>query len=184
MQYWIKRNVFLLMAVLFLIFETVHIIIGYWSGDFWQHAAVVNELSKDLLHPRNPMIDADIPHAFYSPYSLLIAKFAQLTHTGPVNALAIFAFINLVFFIWTFYYFCRSIFKEQAQVIAAISLFLILFLVGNALAWSGFYHFYFFHKGLPYPSTFAFALSFFILGRLIRVGMERSRSNIVLIVFL
>ena len=98
MQYWMKRHTYLVMVLLLIIFETIHIVIGYWSGDFWQHAAVVNELSKDLLHPRNPMIDADIPHAFYSPYSLLVAKFAQLTHTGSINALSYFAFFNLVFF--------------------------------------------------------------------------------------
>ncbi|MGZ8538394.1 MAG: hypothetical protein ACXWV9_09050, partial [Flavisolibacter sp.] len=141
MQYWVKRNAFLLLALLLLVFETIHIAIGYWSGDFWQHSAVVTELSKNLLHPRNPMIDADTPHAFYSPYSLLVAKFSQLTQTGPINALAFFAFFNLVFFLWSFHYFCRSIFKEQAQPIAALSLFLILFLSGTVLPWSGFFNF-------------------------------------------
>ena len=46
MQYWMKRHTYLVMVLLLIIFETIHIVIGYWSGDFWQHAAVVNELSK------------------------------------------------------------------------------------------------------------------------------------------
>lgn len=179
-----NRYAFLVMAFLLMVFESVHIIIGYWTGDFWQHSAVVNELSKDLLYPRNAFINADIPHAFYSPYSLLVAKFAELTNLGPVNALSFFAFFNLTFFLWSLYYFCRSIFKEQAPAITAISLFLMLFLVGNALPWSGFFHFYFIHKGLPYPSTFAFALSLFILGKMIRLSDNNSRSTSIIIIVL
>lgn len=164
---FISGNIYTITAIAFGLFETYRILQQQWSGDFWQHSAVVNELSKNLIHPGNPFILSDTPHAFYSPYSLLVAIFSRITGFGPIESLSFFAFFNLVFFLWAFWFFCRNIFRDHQQMIAALSLILVLFFTGeHPLLWSGFYHLFVFQYGLPYPSTFSMAVSFFVLGLL------------------
>ena len=159
---------FIVSSILFL-FEAAKIARNEWGGDFWTHSAVVHELSFHLLHPKNPIIKSDIPHAFYSPYSLLVASFASLTHINAIRALEIFAYFNLAFFLVSFYLFAKSIFKNHHQLRACASLVLMLLFWGaDPPGWSGFYHFIVLKDVLPYPSTFAMSLSFFTLSILSR----------------
>src|SRR4030095_7033021 len=116
---------FIASSILFL-FEAVKISRNEWGGDFWTHSAVVHEFSFHLLHPKNPIIKSDIPHAFYSPYSLLVASFAALTRIDTIPTLEIFAYLNLAFFLVSFYFFSKSIFKERHQLLACASLVLML----------------------------------------------------------
>src|SRR5215204_4360415 len=88
-----KTIVFLLPAVLLLLFELMKISVGYWAGDFWTHAAVVKELSLHPINPENPIVDSPVPHAFFSPYALLVAFIARVLRLGPVDALEIFAVV-------------------------------------------------------------------------------------------
>lgn len=161
------RYSYTIAAILLALFESYRILQQQWSGDFWQHSAVVKELSENPAHPHNPVILSDAPHAFYSPYSLLVAVFSKLTGFDPILSLSCFGFLNMVFFLWSSWFFCRNVFKEHQQIVAALSLFLVLFFVGKEpLSWSGFYHFFFLQYALPYPSTFSMAVSFFVLGTL------------------
>jgi hypothetical protein len=154
---------FIASSILFL-FEAAKIARNEWGGDFWTHSAVVHELSFHLLHPKNPIIKSDIPHAFYSPYSLLVASFASLTHINTIRALEIFAYFNLAFFLVSFYLFTKSIFKEHHQLLACAGLVLMLLFWGaDPPGWSGFYHLIVLKDVLPYPSTFAMSLAFFVL---------------------
>jgi hypothetical protein len=120
---------FIASSILFL-FEAVKISRNEWGGDFWTHSAVVHEFSFHLLHPKNPIIKSDIPHAFYSPYSLLVASFAALTRIDTIPTLEIFAYLNLAFFLVSFYFFSKSIFKERHQLLACASLVLMLLFWG------------------------------------------------------
>ena len=154
---------FIASAILFL-FEAAKIARNEWGGDFWTHSAVVHELSFHLLHPKNPIIRSDTPHAFYSPYSLLVASFASLAHINSIHALEMFAFFNLALFLVSFYLFTRLIFKEHHQLLACTSLLLMLLFWGaNPPGWSGFYNLIVLKDVLPYPSTFSMSLSFFVL---------------------
>ena len=47
-----------------------------WVEDFWEHSAVVRELSTHLLHPKHPQLLLDAPHPFYSPYAVMVALLA------------------------------------------------------------------------------------------------------------
>lgn len=152
---------------LFIVFELLLIQKKCWSGDFWEHSAVVSELSKHLLHPNNPIIKSNIPHAFFSPYSVIVAVFSKITHFNSIQSLGCFAFFNLLFFLFTFYLFCKSLFKEDYLLIAPLALFFILFFWGqDPFIWSGFYHILVLNLVLPYPSTFAMSLSFLALSLL------------------
>jgi hypothetical protein len=150
-------------SILFL-FEAIKVTRNEWGGDFWTHSAVIHELSFHLLHPKNPIIKSNIPHAFYSPYSLLVASLASLTHIDAIHALEILAYFNLAFFLYSFYLFTKSIFKEHHQLLGCASLVLMLLFWGkDPPGWSGFYNLIVLKDVLPYPSTFAMCLSFVIL---------------------
>jgi hypothetical protein len=164
MKRMLYRYPFFIAASILFPFEAAKISRSEWGGDFWTHSAVVHELSFHLLHPKNPIIKSDIPHAFYSPYSLLVASFASLTHVNTIPALEIFAYLNLAFFLVSFYLFTKSIFKDHHQLVACTGLVLLLLFWGaDPPGWSGFYHLIVLKDVLPYPSTFAMSLSFFVL---------------------
>ena len=100
----------------------------------------------------------------FSPYAFIVAVFSRLTTFTSIQALQCFGLFNLVFFLVAFYLFCKSVFKENHNLVATISVLLILFFWGkNPFSWSGFYNFMNLHFFLPYPSTFAMSLSFLIL---------------------
>lgn len=163
LKYFFGRS-YLLFSAILIIFELILILKGNWVGDFWEHSAVVNELSKNLNYPKNPIFKINSPHPFFSPYSILVAIFSKITHFDAIKSLEFFAFFNLVFFLFSFFYFCKSIFKENYTQIATLGLFFVLVFWGNnPIQWSGFLHFFVLNNVLPYPSTFAISLVLLIL---------------------
>src|SRR5436190_20316357 len=58
-----------------------------WSADFGMHAATVERLRTSFTHPGNPLVDADTPSAYYSPYTVLLAAVARLTGLSAVTVL-------------------------------------------------------------------------------------------------
>ncbi len=158
------KNSYIILAIGLLVFELFHISKGRWSGDFWEHSAVVNELSKNLLYPKNPILNSNIPHAFFSPYAIIVSLFSKITSLNSIQSLAFFSVINLLLFLSVFLKFCEALFKKNTNLLATISLIFILFFWGfNPYKWSGFYHIYGLHHILAYPSTFAFILSLLAL---------------------
>jgi hypothetical protein len=181
----IYRYSFIIVALFLIVFESILIMKGNWHGDFWEHSAVVNELSKHLIHPNNPIIKTNTPHAFFSPYSLLVAMFSRITYQNSIQSLEYFAFFNLLFFLISFYLFCKNIFGENHNSIATLSLILILFFWGkNPFVWSGFYHFMGLHWILPYPSTFALSLSFLILSIVAKKSLQKYYLNSLVVIIL
>lgn len=161
----LKKNSYLVLASFLIIFEFIQITKGQWVGDFFEHAAVVKELSQNLFHPKNPIIRSEIPHAFFSPYAVVVAAFSKFTGLSSIHALTCFAFFNLIFFLYCLYFFSKSIFQKKHGLIASLSLiFTMLFWGESPFIWSGFYHIFGLHYILPYPSTFALALSLLTLG--------------------
>jgi len=164
----VNKYSFLLVATALFIFESFAILKGNWQSDFWDHSSAIKALSENLLHPSHPYLKLNTPHPFFSPYSVAVAAFAKAAHLNSIQALTCMAFFNLVLFLFSFYRFCQSLFKEKASLIAALGLIFALFLWGNGpYGWSGFYHFMVLHSVLPYPSTFAISLTFLTLSILI-----------------
>ena len=124
------KNSYIIFAIGIIVFELFHISKGRWSGDFWEHSAVVNELSKNLLHPKNPILNSNISHAFYSPYAIIVALFSKITSLNSMQSLAFFSVFNLILFLIVFLKFCKALFKKNASSLATISLIFILFFLG------------------------------------------------------
>jgi len=139
---------------------------GLWVGDFWEHSAVVRELSLHPFSPGHPILDVDKPHAFYSPYSLTVALFARLCHLDPVTALAIAGVLNIVLLLISLRLFTGLMFENKN--ISFYTLLFILLLWGQIpWSYSSFFHLRVLNYVLPYPSTFSTALSFFAFSGLI-----------------
>jgi len=119
------RYSFLLISAVLVIFEIILILKGQWSGDFWEHSAVVCELSSNLAHPGNPIINLNIPHAFFSPFSVLVALFSRITSLNSILSLQYFAFFNLLFFLSMFYFFVKVFFENNYILVSTLSLLFI-----------------------------------------------------------
>jgi len=151
-RYWIFSSViFILMAA--------RTLTGIWLGDFWEHAAVIRELTTNLLSPRHPQLLVDAPHAFFSPYSVGVALISRLMNLDSVSSLALVGLANLVLFLIAFRWFIVRLFESDGEAISFYALFFVLVLWGgDPWFWSAFFHIAVLGFVLPYPSTFASAL--------------------------
>ena len=150
---------------------------GQWIGDFWEHCAVIKELSQRTIYPLNPIIGTETTHAFFSPYSIFIGLLSSWINLKPLEVMTIVAAFNLFYFLLGFYFFCRALFPNNTSMIASISLiFILLFWGQDPPIWSGFFHIRVIHWILPYPSTFAIATSFMVLSILVKRPIDIKRG--------
>lgn len=189
-----SRRSYLWLAICVFLFEIIYLLIGIHGKDFWEHAAVINALSENPIHPEHPVIDADLPHAFFSPYSVFIGFIGYFTHLSPFILLGAAGIINLVLLLISIRFFIYSLFTEKQQKSAFYFLLLQLFAWGPMVwRYSSFYHIKTLHYVLPYPSTFAFILTLFSValfirrkhlsssGRVLRTGICMLLNTIVLL---
>ena len=143
---------------------------GQWVGDFWEHSAVVRELATHILRPQHPQLLLDAPHAFFSPYAVLVALLARLLHVDAVTALSVMGLINLILLCLGIRLFSASV-GVACRSAAAFYALLFTLLCWGSHPWeySGFFHIGVLGYVLPYPSTFAVALT------LIALGLNRHR---------
>jgi hypothetical protein len=140
---------------------------GFWGvdlSDFWEHAAVVRELAANPLSPGHPQLLIDAPHAFYSPYALAAAVISRTLSLSPITTLSLLGIVNLVLLLWGIRLLLSSLLPGSGATVPFYALFFILLLWGDgAWLYSGFLHASVVPHVLPYPSTFAAALSFLVL---------------------
>src|ERR1044072_5183774 len=55
-------------AVLVVVLLLLRVVRLPWAGDLGMHAAVLERLHADPQHPGNPLVDADTPSPYYSPW--------------------------------------------------------------------------------------------------------------------
>ncbi|MGW2225363.1 hypothetical protein [Streptomyces formicae] len=128
--------------------------------DFGQHAAVVERLKENLLHPAHPM--ADLPgegSPYYSPYAVAQGLFAKVTGLAGWEVVKLSGPLNLIVLLTGIGRFVRGLTDRQwAPVIA---LFAMVLLWGTRMAWwSGYLGLMSMTGNLGYPSTFAIGLAF------------------------
>ena len=130
-----------------------------WGGDFWEHGAVVRELAANPLSPQHPQFALDAPHAFYSPYSMIVALASRGLGLSPIRALAIAGLCNLALVLFGLRFFIHSLTLSKGTSFWTLLFTLILW---GALPWdwSGFLHLRILDNVLPYPSTFTTGLAF------------------------
>ncbi|MFF8596040.1 hypothetical protein ACF061_32330 [Streptomyces sp. NPDC015220] len=156
--------------------------LAYWRVplccDAGQHAAVIERLRADLLHPRHPM--ADLPGAgspYYSPYALAEGLFARLTGLSGWHVLRLAGPLNLLVLLTGLGRFVRALTPRRWAPVLALGSMTLLWGTERAW-WSGYLGLMSMTGNLGYPSTFATGLAFWawaLTGRLARdAGPERA----------
>ena len=146
---------------------------GYFSSDFWEHAAVVRELSVRPFSPQHPLLSVDAPHAYVSPYHLVVGLAARLTGATVTSALAAAGLVNLVLLVLALRRFLVRL--PWGEAAAPYALLFIIFLWGRDVwMWSGFLHVGMLGYDASYPSTFATAAMFLGLSLLLD-ALDRDR---------
>jgi hypothetical protein len=161
---WLSANRYLLLCGLVLFKVAIDASNGGWYGDFWEHSAVVTELMRNPFSPQHPQLNLDVPHAFYSPYSLALAFIARTLQIGAIQVLALAGMLNFLLLAYGLRSFVGLFSKIHPRITAFYALLFVLFLWGeNPWSYSGFFHFWILGDVLPYPSTFCVALSLIAL---------------------
>ena len=125
---WIyKFRTPLLLTGIFLSY-LLHASNGVWVDDFWDHSAVVSELIRHPWHPQHPQLGNDLPHVFFTPYSLLVAMVAKLFHLNSVESLSLFGIINLSLLLYGVKIFIRTNYRKHERATFFYSVLLILYL--------------------------------------------------------
>ncbi len=70
---------FSILCFVLIVLPVLQTINGQWGGDFWEHAAVVQELSTHPFSPQHPFLLLEVRHQSYSPYALRIALISRTT---------------------------------------------------------------------------------------------------------
>lgn len=150
----------ILLTVIFLGY-LLHASNGIWVDDFWDHSAVVSELIRNPLNPKHPQLGNDLPHVFFSPYSLFVAIVAKLCHLNSVEILSIFGLLNASILFYGLNKYIESLAVPYKTATYFYSVVLILFFWGSdPWNYSGFFHSNILNFSLPYPSAFATGMVF------------------------
>ncbi|MFI2613221.1 hypothetical protein [Streptomyces sp. NPDC018584] len=130
-----------------------------WAGDLGIHAATIERLRNDPLHPGNPLVDADTPSPYYSPWTLLLGCLAKATGLGTFVVLRVAAVAGLGLLVTGVGHFVRTFSTRRGA--APVALLCLLLLWGSGLFnWSGFLGLNSLALTVSYPSTFALGSAF------------------------
>ena len=145
------------MSALFVVLLTVIALRRPWAGDFGLHAAVIERLREDLLHPGNPQVDADVQSPYFSPYMVVLALVARLTGVSGVTVLTVAAPFCAALLLYALGRFVRLFTDNRWAPVFVLAAALLLW--GSKVpAFSGFLTLSGLPLMTPYPSTIAMAL--------------------------
>ncbi|MFK4148134.1 hypothetical protein [Streptomyces sp. NPDC004065] len=130
-----------------------------WAGDLGMHAATVIRLRNSPLHPGNPLVDADTPSPYYSPWILLLGCLARVSGLSVFVVLRLAAVTGLALWVTGVWRYVRTLSRHPAApALAALSLVLLW---GTVLInWSGFVSLNSLALTVSYPSVLALGLAF------------------------
>ncbi|MEV8596463.1 hypothetical protein [Streptomyces sp. NPDC052012] len=130
-----------------------------WAGDLGMHAATVQRLRHSPLDPGNPLVDADTPSPYYSPWMLLLGLLARATGLSVFVVLRVAAVAGLALLVTGVWRYVRTLSAHRAA--PALALLSLLLVWGTtAYTWSGFLGLTSLALTVSYPSTFALGLAF------------------------
>lgn len=142
-----------------------------WAGDLGMHAATIQRLSHNLVHPGNPLVDADTPSPYYSPWMLLLGCVAKITGLSVFVVLRIGAVVGLGLLVTGVWRYVRTLSAHRAA--PALALLSLVLLWGPVLFnWSGFLGLNSLALTVSYPSVFALGLAFHFWAWLTRALRE------------
>ncbi|MFG3547891.1 hypothetical protein [Streptomyces sp. NPDC047725] len=130
-----------------------------WTGDLGMHAATVERLRHSLLHPGNPLVDADTPSPYYSPWTVVLGCVARVTGLSVFVVLRLGALVGLGLLVTGVWRYVRTLSARPAA--PALALLGLVLLWGTArFDWSGFLGLGSLALTVSYPSVFALGLAF------------------------
>ncbi|MEU6813023.1 hypothetical protein ABZ920_29395 [Streptomyces sp. NPDC046831] len=130
-----------------------------WAGDLGMHAATVERLRHHLLRPGNPLVDADTPSPYYSPWMLLLGCVARGTGVSVFLVLRFAALAGLGLLATGVWRYVRTLSAHRAA--PALAALCLVLLWGTApINWSGFPGLNSLALTVSYPSVFALGLAF------------------------
>lgn len=130
-----------------------------WAGDLGMHAATIERLRHNLLHPGNPLVDADTPSPYYSPWMLLLGCVARASGLSVFVVLRGAALAGLALLATGVWRYAGTLSAHRAA--PALSALSLVLLWGTAVInWSGFLSLNSLALTVSYPSVFVLGLSF------------------------
>ncbi|MFG2678980.1 hypothetical protein [Streptomyces sp. NPDC048392] len=149
-----------------------------WIGDLGIHAATVERLRHRLLDPGNPLVDADTPSPYYSPWTVLLGWVAKATGLSVFAVLRIGALAALAVLVTGVWRYARTLSARPAA--PPLALLSLLLLWGTTqFSWSGFLGLHSLALTVAYPSVLALGLAFHLwtwLARAVRGAAAGWRS--------
>ncbi len=136
-----------------------------WNGDLGLHVAVVEQFSRHLVHPPDPLTGAPGNNPYYSPYSLAQALLARTTGLSGQDVLRICAVVNILLFATGVQHVIHRLTRDRWA--PPLALAAIVLLQGDTVrTWSGFLGLTSLVFTASYPSTFALGLTLHLWGLL------------------
>ncbi|WP_237268691.1 hypothetical protein [Streptomyces parvulus] len=130
-----------------------------WIGDLGMHAATLQRLRHDLLHPGNPLVDADTPSPYYSPWTVPLGWLAGVTGFSVFTVLRIGAVVSLAVLVTGVWRYARTLSARPA--VPPLALLALVLLWGTTeFSWSGFLGLHSLALTVAYPSVLALGLAF------------------------
>ncbi|GGU65163.1 hypothetical protein [Streptomyces daghestanicus] len=130
-----------------------------WAGDLGLHAATVERLRHSLADPGNPLVDADTPSPYYSPWTVVLGAVAKVSGAPVFVVLRCGALAGLAVLVTGVWRYVRTLSAHRAAP-AVVLLCLLLLWGTDAFAWSGFVGLNSLALTVAYPSVVALGLSF------------------------
>ena len=143
-----------------------------WIGDLGMHAATVERLRHDLVRPGDPLVRADAPSPYYSPWTVLLGCLARVSGLSVWNVLRVGAVVALGLLVSGVWRYARVLGGSRAAGPLAVLCVVLLWGVRD-FAWSGLLGLDSLALTVAYPSVLAAGLSFHlwvVLTRALRVG--------------
>ncbi|MFC8516589.1 hypothetical protein [Streptomyces sp. NPDC057257] len=144
--------------------------------DAGQHAAVVERLKANLLHPAHSM--ADLPGAgspYYGPYAVAQAVFARLTGLSGWAVLRLAGPLHLIVMLTGIGRFVRTLTDRPWAPVLALP-FMTLLWGDERILWSGYLGLMSMTTNISYPSSFAIGLTFWAWALTATRACERERA--------
>ncbi|WP_394431303.1 hypothetical protein [Streptomyces sp. SGAir0957] len=155
-------------ALLLLVLLVAVVVRLPWAGDLGVHAATVERLRRDLLDPGDPLVAADAPSPYYTPWTLLLGCAAKVTGLGVFVVLrgaALVSLAVLVTGVWSFVgtFLTGAAGRWRRAAVTALVLLALVLLWGTTLFdWSGFLGLHSLALSVSYPSTCALGAAFWL----------------------
>ncbi len=150
--YWVVAGVLLVLSVAFALRHP-------YSSDLGTHIATVDRLREYPTDPGNPLVNADVPSAYYSPYTLLLAMIARLTGWSAAAVLAGAGPVVVAALLVGLRAFVRTLTPHRYAPLLALAVLLLLW-GPHPRVWSGFVNLWGLPQTQAFPATAALALTF------------------------